>query len=79
MIVPWDDEVTASIDVDGGRQIITQGPLRLVVPLLAARSAAERNRIVIAFPDRRVPPFRYDGAYIDALAAALHKGEGGPA
>ena len=71
MPVPWNDEVTATIDVGGDRQIITQGMLRLVVPLLAARAASEHAQILLSFPDRRSPPFRYEGSDIIGLAAEL--------
>jgi len=73
MPIPWDDQVTASIDSDDERIILAEGPLKLVVDLLVTRPQQEHARIMLSFSDRQVPPFRYGGEQIVPLAANLQR------
>jgi hypothetical protein len=71
MTIPWDDWVTATIDHDGSRSIIAEGPLCTIVVNLATKSLDEQQRIVLAFSDRSAPPYRMDGDQISPLARQL--------
>lgn len=73
MRVPWEDDVVASTDGEDGREILVQASLKVAVAYLAGRSRAERERIVLAFPDRTSPPYRYEGRDISGLMAELDR------
>ena len=73
MTIPWDDDATASINGGDGREIICEGPLRAIVSLLAQRSLEELNSVLIRFPERRSPPYGYDGTDVHGLSLALSR------
>lgn len=76
--IPWRDESVlvrtsgASIH-DGGRVIVAEGPLHRLLALADALSPDELARHYITLPDRRTPPFRYDGDGITSLLGRLDR------
>ena len=76
--IPWREDAVlvrasgASIH-DGGRVIVAEGPLHRLLGLADALAPDELARHYIALPDRRVPPFRYDGEGIRMLLGRLDR------
>lgn len=76
--IPWRDEATlirfndASIH-EGGRVIVAEGPLYRVLDIADRLAPAELGRHFITLPDRRTPPFRFDGEAIGNLLGRLDR------
>lgn len=68
---PWNDWVTATTEEGNTRAIVIEGPLRVVVSVLFLRKTRDLRRIMLAFPDRRAPPYRIEGPQIAALGMEL--------
>lgn len=75
MDISWNEDSVAAMrprDTDkasGDLQVVAQGPLTSVLDAIAAGFATDIGRMRISFPERRSPPFRYEGAEIAALLA----------
>ena len=76
--IPWRDQAVlirtsgASIH-DGGRVIVAEGPLHRLLNIADAFASDEIERHYIALPDRRVPPFRFDGDAIRQLLGRMDR------
>lgn len=75
MDISWNEDAVAAVrprDCDkasGDLEVVAQGPLTRVLDTIAAGFAGDISRMRISFPDRRKPPYRYEGAEIAALLA----------
>jgi len=75
MDISWNEDAVAAMrprDCDrasGDLEVVVQGPLTRVLDTIAATFAGDIGRMRISFPDRRKPPFRYEGTEIAALLA----------
>lgn len=73
--ISWNEDAVAVMRPrDGGKasgdlEVVAQGPLTRVIDAIAAGFASDIGRMRISFPDRRQPPFRYEGVEIAALLA----------
>lgn len=76
--IPWRDQAVlirtsaASIH-DGGRAIVAEGPLHRVLDIADGFAGDEIERHYITLPDRRVPPFRFEGEAIRNLLGRLDR------
>lgn len=71
--IPWSEAAVLllrSEQGDGDRDIVAEGSLRDVVDRVAASKVGDIPRLLISLPDRRAPPFRYDGTAIHELVRA---------
>ena len=71
--IPWRDAAVLLLRSEhdsAERDIVAEGSLRDVVDRIAASKVGEIPRLIISLPDRRAPPFRYDGAAIHELVRA---------
>jgi len=75
MEISWNEDAVAAMrprDCDkasGDLEVVAQGSLNRVLDTIAATFAGDLARMRISFPDRRKPPFRYEGTEIAALLA----------
>jgi len=75
MDISWNEDAVAAMrprDCDkasGDLEVVAQGSLTRVLDTIAAAFASDIGRMRISFPDRRKPPFRYEGTEIAALLA----------
>jgi hypothetical protein len=75
MDISWNEDAVAAMrprDCDkasGDLEVVAQGSLTRVLDTIAATFASDIGRMRISFPDRRKPPFRYEGIEIAALLA----------
>jgi len=74
MDVSWNDDAVAAMRPRdcaeaGDLEVVAQGSLTRVLDAIAAGFASDIARMRISFPERRKPPFRYEGAEIAALLA----------
>lgn len=78
MSIPWRDQAAlirtsgASIH-DGGRVIVAEGPLHYLLDLADSFAGDEIGRHYITLPDRRAPPFRFEGEAIRNLLGRLDR------
>lgn len=72
--VPWNDHATlvhfrvGTIE-SGAREVLAEGPLHRMIELAAELPSAQRCELLLALPDRRQPPFRYQGEELKTLIA----------
>ena len=76
--IPWRDDAvlirTSNAGIhDGGRAIVAEGPLYRLLDTADLLDPDELGRHYITLPDRRTPPFRYDGAAIRTLLGRLDR------
>lgn len=75
MDISWNEDAVAAMrprDCDrasGDLEVVAQGSLTRVLDTIAATFAGDIGRMRISFPDRRKPPFRYEGTEIAVLLA----------
>jgi hypothetical protein len=71
--ISWNEDAVAVMrprDGDKGNlEVVAQGSLAGVLDAIAAGFASDLARMRISFPERRKPPYRYEGAEIAALLA----------
>lgn len=76
--IPWREEAvlirtTGAAVVEGGRVIVAEGPLYRLLDIADTLKVDEIARHYIALPDRRVPPFRFDGDAIRQLLGRMDR------
>lgn len=75
MDISWNEDAVAAVrprDGDksnGDLEVVAQGPLAGVLDAIAAGFAGDLARMRISFPERRKPPYRFEGTEIAALLA----------
>lgn len=68
--IPWRDRATLvrlGIRSDDTAEILFEGTLAQMVRRVSLKSSAERSRLRISLPDRRVRPFSFEGAALTTL------------
>lgn len=76
--IPWREEAvlvrtTGASVQDGGRVIVGEGPLFRLLDIADALPPAEIGRYFITLPDRRTPPFRFEGEAIVRLLGRMDR------
>jgi hypothetical protein len=75
--IPWRDAAVLLLRRDHGageRDIVAEGTLRDLVDRIATAMAGDIPRMTISLPDRRAPPFRYEGTKIHELVRSRNAG-----
>lgn len=73
--ISWNEDAVAVMrprdcnKASGDLEVVAQGSLTCVMDTIAAGFASDIGRMRISFPDRRQPPYRYEGVEIAALLA----------
>lgn len=76
--IPWSEAAVlirtngASVH-EGGRVIVGEGPLYQLLDIADALAPKDVERHYIALPERRTPPFRYEGDAIVQLLGRMDR------